>query len=179
MNDDHDFDMKDLYDDPPWAQVIRDLQASRVCFYPGRQANAPDFDDFIGALPHIGNCDALVYAEPRLTMLQVRQQVERHRGNPQIRVAEMGFITNIEIVTPIDMPDEDHRALFGQLGTGWVPPEAKPQGDRFWGLYSRLTLASRTIHLLHIGLAGHAAWAHFLQHHGIPIATVIANPPYQ
>jgi hypothetical protein len=194
MNGDDDFDV-DEFNGPNQeevqaigARVIRDLQASRVCFYPGQQGNAPDFEDFIGALPLIGDCNALVYSEPRLTKVEVWQRVDRHRRNIQIPIPGLGFITEIEMVNTGAIPGMDRHTLFGQPVTEWISPDdghrlaapfPPPHDDRFWGEYCRLTISDRTVHLLHIGISGDAAWAYFFQPHGIQPARIIANPPYQ
>ncbi len=185
--DGFEIDMKEL-DPSPWEEIIRTLRASkiRVCFYPGAQDNGSGFGDFVCALAHIGTCNALVFCEPRLTLAQVRQQVDQYRTGAPIPVPRVGVISDIEILTPADMPRDDHRTLFGQLGTEWFPAAEQPADDRYWGLYSTLTLGSREIHLLHVGLAGNAAWAELLQYNRIrPVRIIIAspdrivaNPPY-
>ncbi len=191
MNDDNekfpDVDIKDFLPDPKpepvpsrgtiravWKDVIRTLKKSKVCFYPGRNSQAAEFADFVGALPLIGNCDALVYAVPWLTKREVRQRVEVHRSNPNSGIS-------FEMLDTGDMPVVDRQELFGQMGTEWVPPAATPAtppDDRFWGLYCCLTIANRTVHVLHIGIAGDAAWAYFLQPNSIQPARIIATRPW-
>lgn len=170
-----------------WAQVIHVLQGSRVCFYPGPQGDAADFEDFIHALPLIGDCDALVYSEPRLTRVEVWQQVNWHRLNLQIPI-ERGCITNIEMVDTGNLPMADRQGLFRQPVTEWVSPHnghplanpvPPPPDDRFWGDYCRVTISdARTVHVLHIGLGGHDPWTYFFEPHGIRPARTIANSPW-
>ena len=149
-----------------------------MCFYPGRNCQAPEFEDFIGALPLIGDCTVLVYAEPRLTKAQSWDRVKGRKNHLQIPVPGVGLITEIEMVNTNNRPDVDREGLFGPPGIEWVPLEAKPDDDRFWGNYCSLTMADRTVHLLHIGIAGHAAWAHFLQPNDIRPARIISNSPF-
>jgi len=104
-DDEDDFDMRDVdVQDRDevlaiWAQLIQDLRAvHRVCFYPGQHGAAPDFEDFVGALPLIGSCDALVYSEPRLTKIQAWERVGLHRANLQFPIPNLGFATGIDLV---------------------------------------------------------------------------------
>jgi len=82
----------------------------------------------------------------------------------------------------------DRHTLFGQPVTEWISPDdghrlaapfPPPHADRFWGEYCRLTISDRRVHLLHIGIGGDAAWAYFVQPHGIQPARIIANPPWE
>jgi hypothetical protein len=86
-----------------WARVIQELRGSRVCLYPGPQGDAPDFEDFIRAMPLIADCDGLVYSEPRFTKVEAWQRVNTHRLNLQIPTP-IGYITNIEMVDTGNLP---------------------------------------------------------------------------
>jgi hypothetical protein len=176
MNGD-DIDWKDLVD-YAWSQVIADTKARKVCLYPGPDGDTTDFEDFVECLPMIGGCDTLVYAEPRLGRIQAWERIKWHKDNLQFLIHGLGFVTDIEMVTPPDLPEPAHRALFGQPGPEWIPAEAQPPDDRFWMLYSRWTIGERKVHLLVIGLTGNAAWVYFLQSHGIQPVRIIASPPW-
>lgn len=168
-----------------WAQVIGDLQRSRVCFYPGPQGETPDFEDFIRALPLIGTCDSLVYSEPRLTKVEAWQRVNWHRLNLQIPIPG-ACITNIEMVDTGNLPLADQQGLFGQPVAEWIAaddghqlpnPVPPPPEDRLWGDYCHLTISDgRTVRVLHIGIGGEAAWAYFLEPRCIRPVRVIAKP---
>lgn len=172
-----------------WSQVIRDLQDqnSRVCFYPGPQGNEPDFEDFIEALPLIGNCNWLVYSEPRLTKIEVFRRIDWHRKNLQFFIQGLGFVTEIEIVNTNILPCVDREGLFRQPpASEWVSPAdghllappAWPHEDRFWGEFCHLRVGNRKTHVLHIGIGGDAAWTCFLRSHAIHPVRIIANPPF-
>ena len=175
-----------------WAHVIQELRGSRVCLYPGPQGDAPDFEDFIRALPLIGNCDALVYCEPTLTRVEARQRVNTHRLNLQIPTP-IGYITNIEMVDTGDLPLADQQGLFSQPVTEWVaaddgrplanPAPPPPPENRLWGDYCRVTIddgrAARVVGVLHLGVGGAAVWTCFLQPRGIQPARVIVNPQWR
>lgn len=126
----------------------------------------------------IGDCDTLVYAEPQFSGVQAWERIKWHKDNLQFFIPELGFVTDIEIVTPPNLPEAAHRMLFGQPSPEWIPTEARPSEERFWVLYSRWTVADRVVHLLVIGITGDAAWAYSLQPHGIQPARIIASPPW-
>ena len=183
MDNEDDFDVKDAYKSASeirkdWIKLIRNIHVSRVCFYPGRQGQAPDFQTITQALPMIGDCNALVYSEPNRTKREVYAEVREHHDNPQFGIAGMGFVTSIEIING-EETTVDREVLFGHPAIDWIPPETTPPEDRFWGLYSRWRISRRVVKVLHIGIAGDAAWTYFLQPHGIKPARIIANPPYQ
>jgi len=173
-NDDDDIDWKDLVS--TWGDARDDIQGSKVCFYPGRNCQAPDFEDFVAVLPLIGDCSTLVYAEPRLKEGEVREQVQRYEHTLPIVVPALGTITKITWWPHFDMPRVGDPPILGPLSAAWFPAEAEPKSDKLWALYHHLTITDRTVHLLHIGLGGHAAWSYFLQHNGIQPARIIANP---
>ena len=159
-----------------WKKLICDFQAYRVCFYPGRQGQAPGFQSIADALPLIGNCNALVYSEFNRTGHEVYAEVNERRANLQFGIPGMGCVTSIEILNGEEAV-VDQEVLFGHPAIDWIPTEATPREDRFWGLYSIWTISGRVVHVLHIGIAGDAAWAYFLQPHAIQPARIIANPP--
>jgi len=192
-DDEDDFDMRDVdVQDRDevlaiWAQLIQDLRAvHRVCFYPGQHGAAPDFEDFVGALPLIGSCDALVYSEPRLTKIQAWERVGLHRANLQFPIPNLGFATGIDLVQTGDLLGVDRKGLFGQPpAMEWVSPEdghllASPStpDDRFWGQYCRLTAGNRIVQVLQIGVGGNYAWDYFFRPHDIHPVRIIASPPW-
>jgi hypothetical protein len=140
MDNEDDFDLKDLYKSAreireDWIKLIRNIHVSRVCFYPGRQGQAPDFQTITQALPMIGDCNALVYSEPNRTKREVHDEVKTHHYNLQFAIPGMGYVTNIEIQC-FEEIDVDGEVLFGRSAPDWIPPEAKPPKVRFWALLS-------------------------------------------
>ncbi len=171
-----------------WTALIRELQIGSVCFYPGPQGDALDFQDFTYALPHIGRCGALVYSAPHLTKHDARNQVKWNKDNLMFDVPGLGTVIDIEMLDTGDMPVVDREMLFQQPpATEWISPAngqplpapTPPDEARLWGDYCRVKVGGRLLHMLHIGIGGGAAWAWFLRPHAIHPARIIANPPYQ
>jgi hypothetical protein len=178
--DDDIGDLKPFENDPEWMQVIADIQASRVCFYPGRQGNARDFMDFRGALTLIGDCDTLVFASPRHSKIKISEQAAALMASIPFSITDLGEVTEMTITDTED--DLDCLYLGGESRVEWIPSGAAPHANRFWGHHARLVIKSahgrRKIQVLHIGMGGNAAWACFLKSKGIPVERVITSPPF-
>ncbi len=143
----------------------------RICFYPGPNPGAPpDFEDFLGALDHLGDCDTLIYSEVKRTKVETQQMVDWHRRNLQIQT-QLGFINEIEMYEP---PELRLNFFFNKTETEWIG--TMPGEDRLWADYALLRIGPRYIHLLHLGIGGLAAWLWFFQPHGLKVARLVTNP---
>ncbi|MGO8838432.1 MAG: hypothetical protein ACLQAH_01225 [Limisphaerales bacterium] len=186
-DEEEDVDIVKDVDDPAgaeilaiWAQVIEDIRQSKVCFYPGQvPGQNPALDGYTGALPLIGDCSTLVYAEPRRSKIGVWNSVNQDRLNLQVPIDGLGFITSLEMKNTGKSPGADFRGLFRDPGIEWELPEAKPPPNRFWGEYAELTIEvgreQKHVRLLHIGVGGLAAVLYFFQPHQIVPARVIGT----
>ena len=160
-------------------ELIDRLKKSRVCLYPGEiLGQRTGIADFTGCLHFLGDCDCLIFCETQHNKDYVRVLVPNQRGwsngNESIRITKV----NPERIHASDLVND--ATLFPKSDVEWMPPETRPQPDRFWGHYSTLGLdirgVRRELHLLHLGIGGQAVWLHFLQPHGIKVARIIANP---
>jgi len=163
-----------------WAQVIEDIRQSKVCFYAGRfPGQKPALEDFTGALPLIGDCNTIVYAEPRRSKIEVWNSVNQDRLNLQVPIDGFGFITGLEMKNTGSLPGVDSQGLFRDPGIEWVPPGVRPDASRFWGVYADLTIEvgreQKHVRLLHIGIGGLAAILYFFQPHHIIPARIIGS----
>jgi hypothetical protein len=77
----------------------------------------------------------------------------------------------------------DKDALFPKFRPEWVPPNAGPSEESHWGFYAKAEIEiggeRKPLDLLHLGFGKQSVWLDFLQYHGIKVARIFANPPYE
>jgi len=172
---------KEVAQPPPWLGVLLD---GKVCLFPGirKQPQGEDIFDFTDCLPLLGSCDVLIFCELNRTQTEIEHQIAQRVGK------EYGGIqTRVYTPTPADLdlslPKTDQLfQRFAEACPDWVPDDAKPPMDQFWGLLSVFEIGfpgdkQKKLHLLHLGIGDEAAWLYFLQPHNIRVARVIMNAP--
>lgn len=167
-----------------WAKVIKQLRASQVCYCPGRDhGREPEFETFLGALPLLVNCDALVYAEPRRSKDEALGNMRCFEQQIPIPI-EGGCVTGVTWIDTIPLeaaPGLDRQGLFKVPATPWLPPGEQPAEDRFWGDCAELELEMATerkqrhVKLLQIGVGGLAAALYFFEPRRIKVAKIIGT----
>jgi hypothetical protein len=164
--------------------LLEVLLGKKICLFPGikDQRLGEDSVDFTDYLPLLGGCGVLIFCELNRTRTEIKehvaQQVGREHGGVQTRM-----------YTPadLDFPLPETDQLFPECMNApldWVPDDAKPPMDQFWALWSIFGIGipgceQKTLHLLHLGIGGEAAWLYFLQPHNIRVARVIMNSPHR
>ena len=161
----------------PFDPLIEELQRSRVCFYLGRgRGRKPDLGEFVEAVPFLGECDALVFAEPQRSRGEVGELL---RGNLPIPIrGGFGFVSGLELV----LPNFDYSPMFVEPSEiERVPPEEWPSAERLWAEWTRMRVEDRqgqgqNVLLVHIGLGGLAAMLYFFEPNKIVVSKIIGSP---
>lgn len=163
---------------PP--SLLEVLPCEKICLFPGirKRRIGEDIVSFRNCLPLLGSCDVLIFCELNRTLPETRdhvaQQVDTLRDWIRIQVHPHDCLN-------LPVPERDQ--LFPRCAESppdWLPGDAKPPIDRFWGLWSELELFHpeyrKKLDVLHLGIGGQAVWLYLIYPHRLEVNRIIIDP---
>jgi hypothetical protein len=162
-------------------ELIERLKRGQVCLFPGELADQPGgIADFTDSLHLLGQCNALIFCVPGRKEEDIRNLVLNKHGGVFHGV-------RVSIISPTQETLYGslvhNNALFPKFRPEWVPPDRGPSDESHWGVYAQAEIEvggeRRPLDLLHLGIGRQSVWLDFLQPHGIKVARIIMNPPYE
>lgn len=154
--------------------IIELLRCQSVCFYPGPAVppHPDDITDFLGCLPYVGKCTALIFCAPHLKKSDMRNYIQKVAIGETSLNPDLDECVGIEPGFELIWRDE---LLF--LPARVADTSSQPS-DQFWAHFCILKISGRGMKLLllHLGMTGDQAQKFFLEPHGIQPICTVANP---
>lgn len=159
--------------DETTLQLIEDLKRANVCLFAEKPGNQEaGIHDFTDCIPFLGQCNALIFCVPGRTQDDIRNLV----------LGKHGGVFHGSRIFILDEKGVQARNLF-PAQPGWMPSEKRSMENNLWGHYSKVELETgekrRPLDLLHLGISYEAVLSNFLEPHGIKVAGIFVNPPYE